>query len=359
MSNSAASTACHLLEKEIRCLQNDNHNYSQIAMCPRIWEMTVCFPSVPYGEKSFGSCSNIKDIVPDGVSINSEHQLEMICNVTLQDWDSNISPSIAECTQGEVTQEPIVTTQVDTVLRQIVNIEYLFSMVSIITALGIFFMLKKLHCARIFIHFNMLLSFLLRAVVWLIHDAVLANNETSNYNTIESTTSANHSEEVADQLWPVIMQPTRYQHLPQLINLHTKYCPTKDVGWCRFYYILLEYATTANYYWLLAEGLYLWSILHAFSVSSTKKYIVRFLFLGWVMPWINLIVYVVLRSSSEGLYKTCWFEDDTDHYQLILQVPILITLLINFTIFTRLILVVAAKLKFDRQTSVNKKRKRN
>ena len=32
-------------------------------MCPRIWDMTVCFPAVEYNKSSYGSCSNIKDIV--------------------------------------------------------------------------------------------------------------------------------------------------------------------------------------------------------------------------------------------------------------------------------------------------------
>lgn len=70
--------------------------------------------------------------------------------------------------------------------------------------------------------------------------------------------------------------------------LGTFLCPQDSLG-CRLVFLLMQYCVAANYYWLLVEGVYLYTLL-AFSVFSEQRVFKLYLSIGWgkLLPVIPL-----------------------------------------------------------------------
>lgn len=56
-------------------------------------------------------------------------------------------------------------------------------------------------------------------------------------------------------------------------------CPQESLG-CRLVFLLMQYCVAANYYWLLVEGVYLYTLL-ALSVFSEQRAFRLYLSVGW------------------------------------------------------------------------------
>lgn len=56
-------------------------------------------------------------------------------------------------------------------------------------------------------------------------------------------------------------------------------CPQNSLG-CRLVFLLMQYCVAANYYWLLVEGVYLYTLL-ALSVFSEQRVFRLYLTIGW------------------------------------------------------------------------------
>lgn len=72
------------------------------------------------------------------------------------------------------------------------------------------------------------------------------------------------------------------------VVLGTFLCPQDSLG-CRLVFLLMQYCVAANYYWLLVEGVYLYTLL-AFSVFSEQRVFKLYLSIGWgkLLPVIPL-----------------------------------------------------------------------
>ncbi|KAK2113653.1 hypothetical protein P7K49_007919 [Saguinus oedipus] len=115
--------------------------------------------------------------------------------------------------------------------------------------------IKHLHCTRNYIHLNLFASFILRALSVFIKDATL--------KWMYSTAARQHQ-------WDELLS---YQ----------------DSLGCRLVFLLMQYCVAANYYWLLVEGVYLYTLL-AFSVFSEQR-----------------IFRLYVRRGSRG--QGCWVGD--------------------------------------------------
>lgn len=56
-------------------------------------------------------------------------------------------------------------------------------------------------------------------------------------------------------------------------------CPQDSLG-CRLVFLLMQYCVAANYFWLLVEGVYLYTLL-ALSVFSEQRIFRLYLSIGW------------------------------------------------------------------------------
>ncbi|KAL7987445.1 hypothetical protein Chor_006364 [Crotalus horridus] len=123
---------------------------------------------------------------------------------------------------------------------------YALSFSALIIATGILLWFRHLHCTRNYIHLNLFTSFILRAVSIFIKDSML----TWMYKTAPR-----------QQQWESVIS---YQESLS----------------CRLIFVMMQYCVTANYYWLLVEGMYLYTLL-ALSVFSEQRIFRLYLCIGW------------------------------------------------------------------------------
>ncbi|XP_036763040.1 glucagon-like peptide 1 receptor isoform X1 [Manis pentadactyla] len=165
-----------------------------------------------------------------------------------------------------------------------------------------------LRCTRNYIHLNLFLSFILRALSVFIKDAAL--------KWMYSTAAQQHQ-------WDGLLS---YQ----------------DSLGCRLVFLLMQYCVAANYYWLLVEGVYLYTLL-ALSVFSEQRVFRRYLSIGWGVPLLFVVPWGIVKHLYED--EGCWTRNSNMNIWLIIRLPILFAIGMNFLIFVRVICIVVSKLK--------------
>uniref|UniRef100_A0A8C7E5B9 G-protein coupled receptors family 2 profile 2 domain-containing protein n=1 Tax=Naja naja TaxID=35670 RepID=A0A8C7E5B9_NAJNA len=117
-------------------------------------------------------------------------------------------------------------------------------------------------------------------------------------------------------------------HFPRDLEVDLSGLPRDQaVTGCRLAQILTQYCVCANYFWLLVEGLYLHNLLGPMAFMG-ESYLPAYLLLGWgeSLPW-------------------CWERNDNLGYWWIIRCPILVSILVNFMIFIRVLKIVNSKLR--------------
>uniref|UniRef100_A0A8C3H791 G-protein coupled receptors family 2 profile 2 domain-containing protein n=1 Tax=Chrysemys picta bellii TaxID=8478 RepID=A0A8C3H791_CHRPI len=171
------------------------------------------------------------------------------------------------------------------------TVGYSLSLVSLLLALLLLLAFRKLRCTRNYIHVNLFLSFMLRAVSILTRDALLR------------------------------------------VPMGGPTVGDAAAG-CRLAQVLTQYCVGANYYWLLVEGLYLHNLLVLMAISEESCF-VGYLLVGWG-EW---------GCFDVSWFSRCWERNDNMAYWWIIRCPILLAILVNFVIFLRIIKILVSKLR--------------
>ncbi|XP_055471424.1 gastric inhibitory polypeptide receptor [Psammomys obesus] len=116
----------------------------------------------------------------------------------------------------------------------------------------------------------------------------------------------------------------------------------KVLAACRTAQVVTQYCVGANYTWLLVEGLYLHRLLVIVG-GSEKGHFRCYLLLGWGGPALFVIPWVIVRHLYED--TQCWERNGVKAIWWIIRTPILITILINFLIFIRILGILVSKLR--------------
>eukprot|EP00069_Balaena_mysticetus_P014458 bmy_08559T0 len=190
----------------------------------------------------------------------------------------------------------------------IYTVGYALSFSALVIASAILLGFRHLHCTRNYIHLNLFASFILRALSVFIKDAAL--------KWMYSMAAQQHQ-------WDGLLS---YQ----------------DSLGCRLVFLLMQYCVAANYYWLLVEGVYLYTLL-ALSVFSEQRIFRLYLSIGWGVPLLFVIPWGIVKYLYED--EGCWTRNSNMNYWLIIRLPILFAIGVNFLIFVRVICIVVSKLK--------------
>ncbi|XP_075771461.1 gastric inhibitory polypeptide receptor isoform X2 [Pelodiscus sinensis] len=193
--------------------------------------------------------------------------------------------------------------------RLMYTVGYSLSLVSLLLALLLLLAFRKLRCTRNYIHANLFLSFMLRAVSILTRDALLRVRFSKG----------------------LLYEGDLFQLLGD-----------QAVVGCRLAQALTQYCVGANYYWLLVEGLYLHNLLVLMAISEESCF-VGYLLVGWGAPILFVIPWVIIRYLYEN--NQCWERNDNMAYWWIIRCPILLAILVNFVIFVRIIKILVSKLR--------------
>ncbi|XP_053329130.1 gastric inhibitory polypeptide receptor [Spea bombifrons] len=203
-------------------------------------------------------------------------------------------------------------------LRVMYSVGYGVSLAALIVAVCILTQLRRLRCTRNLIHCNLFVSFILRGVSVLTRDALLLKQQNFLQGEEDFTT---------------------------LLRERTM------VG-CRVAQTITQYCVAANYYWLLAEGLYLHNLLVVLTFSE-EGVLPRYVLLGWGAPVLFVVPWVVVRQLYEN--TQCWERNDVPSHWWIIRSPILLAVLINFFIFLRILRILVLKLRANQMRRSDRK----
>uniref|UniRef100_A0A8C5K306 Gastric inhibitory polypeptide receptor n=1 Tax=Jaculus jaculus TaxID=51337 RepID=A0A8C5K306_JACJA len=190
-------------------------------------------------------------------------------------------------------------------LQVVYTVGYSLSLATLLLALFILSVFRRLRCTRNYIHMNLFTSFMLRAAAILTRDRLLP----------------------PPGPYPGDQTPTVWD---------------QALAACRTAQIMTQYCVGANYTWLLVEGVFLHRLLVLVG-GSEEDHFRCYMLLGWGAPALFVIPWVIFRYLYEN--TQCWERNDVKAIWWIIRTPILITILINFLIFIRILGILVSKLR--------------
>ncbi|KAM9346893.1 secretin receptor [Symphorus nematophorus] len=284
-----------LLQDEVSCLEllRTNRSSSSPAKqgCRGWWDELNCWPHVAVGEVVSQPCPRFLQTTG-----------QVFRNCTEHGWSEPYPPHDIACVYGFNESLPLEVFRSHRsfqYVRIMYSMGYAVSLVSLIVAVSILCLFRRLHCTRNFIHIQLFLSFILRAALIFIRDSVLFSTE---------------------------------DHF---------LCGVYPVS-CKLATALSNYCIMANYSWLLAEGHYLYSLVSV-SLFSHKRHLWWYIVLGWGSPVIIMIGWSFARYLHED--EGCWETSRSEWIWWILRVPVLLFIIVNLLFFLCIIRILVAKLR--------------
>ncbi|MBN3273723.1 GHRHR protein, partial [Polyodon spathula] len=260
-----------------------------VAGCEQTWDAVVCWPLATVGETVNVTC-------PPVFSYLMKNPGTVSRNCTINGWSNPFPPYYLACTiEDEI---PVERESYFATVKVIYTVGYGASIFSLTTAMIILLMFRSLHCARNYVHIQLFASFILRAVAVFIKDASLFASD------------------------------------------ETEHC-TFSTGGCKAAVVLCHYCVMTNFFWLLVEALYLNSLLFSF-FHRGRKYFRWFVLLGWGVPTICIIAWIISRMYFED--TECWDVNEISSFWWIIKGPIVVSIGVNFILFINIIRILIQKL---------------
>ncbi|MBN3307437.1 GHRHR protein, partial [Amia calva] len=259
--------------------------------CEQSWDAVLCWPSAAVGETVNISCPSVFSLFMKNLGTVSR-------NCTSDGWSVPFPPYDIACSVD--SEIPAAEESYFTTVKVIYTVGYGASIVFLTVAVVILLLFRRLHCARNYIHIQLFLTFILRAVAVFIKDAILFANE------------------------------------------ETDHCTFSTVG-CKASVVFCHYCVMTNFFWLLVEALYLNSLLLS-SFHQERKYVWWFVLLGWGVPTVFIIVWMISRVYFED--TECWDVNENSSYWWIIKGPVTVSIgkQVNFALFINIIRILLQKL---------------
>ncbi|XP_071392091.1 vasoactive intestinal polypeptide receptor 2 [Centroberyx affinis] len=261
------------------------------AGCRGEWDKISCWQDAAVGEVVTLSC-------PLALLLLFGKNGNISRNCTEGGW-TEVYPSIDSACWSDDLDEPNKL-----VFYRVVKILYTLghslSLIALITSVTILCLFRRLHCTRNYIHLNLFVSFILRAVAVLIKDAILFS----------------HSEHADCSTQPSL------------------------VG-CKISLVFFNYFIMANFFWLLVEGLYLHTLLLVIHTYSAR--LAFYMLIGWGIPSVFVVAWIICRIYLED--TLCWEKNEEPIPRRVINWPIMASVIINFILFISIIRILVQKLR--------------
>ncbi|XP_055796729.1 growth hormone-releasing hormone receptor-like isoform X1 [Salvelinus fontinalis] len=281
------------LEREERyCLQyiaEHDNNHSTLGCLP-FWDSVVCWPYAAVGEMINTTCPAVFSFWGNNTAGSVSR------NCTSIGWSRPFPPYHTACSVDD--DVPIPEDSYFATVKLIYTIGYGTSLVFLSIAVVILLLFRRLHCARNYIHIQLFVTFMLKAVAVFIKDATLFASDDTNHCT-----------------------------------LSTAACKA-SVAFC-------HYCVMTNFFWLLVEALYLNSLLLS-SFHHYRRCLWGFGLLGWGVPIIFTVIWIGSRVYFED--TECWDINEDSPYWWIVKGPIVVSIGVNFILFLNIIKILIQKL---------------
>ncbi|XP_042242832.1 diuretic hormone receptor-like [Homarus americanus] len=296
MEQSALINATNGDHKMLQCfnmyLNTTMDPESDPGACPVKFDGVSCWPETPPDTTRAIPCFN---------DFNGVHYEPSDYNATLYCYPNGTwsKKSFYNFCLNAVTNNSEVQGSTVNTISTIFYIGNSVSLVAVTLALWIFISFKDLRCLRNTIHTNLLFTYLLHNLFWIV-----------------------------------------YASVQTLVNV--------SVG-CSFF-VALNYFTLTNFMWMFVEGFYLYMlVVKTFSVENIKLRV--YTLIGWGVPVPIIISWVILKSQLatthpagmeghelEGLVRNCPLMPDST-VDWIQKIPVLFLLSTNLIFLTRIMWV--------------------
>ncbi|XP_062616509.1 corticotropin-releasing factor receptor 1-like [Saccostrea cucullata] len=282
---------CNATSDPFSCWPMTEGGHFAVISCPEVPGVDAtknatkfCFPNGTWMEKA-----NYNACLSQGITVESDNEF-----------------------QGELAT--------DYVSRIIYNLGFTISTVALAIALFIFLYFRSLRCLRNIIHCHLIVTFILRNIIW------------------------------------IIMQ---HSLLP-IVN-------SQETWACKLEVAIFNYAQMTNFFWMLVEGLYLHIIIvWTYSADKIKRW--YFIVIGWGIPLVIMAIWVALRVYSDSTEKhkvsvllDCWLPPNNsnhgDDLDYIYVAPTLLVLAVNMLFLATIIWVLVTKLRASNSLETKQLRK--
>ncbi|EFN83538.1 secretin receptor [Harpegnathos saltator] len=327
----------HLLKKYhglagTNAIINETDNRIEIPPCPSILNL-FCWSLSNIRGTTVLSCPLAWIIRSDDLTSNSLKNLTMSSRICLANnqWYQNLSgTSSSLCAASDTSYMSNYTHKYPLdlaiglsrwlrIIKIISFVGYTTSLITLIAAMVIFSLLRKLWNPRNRLHMHLFASFIMRAFMALLKYLIFIDGIGFSKNFV-----------FIDE-----------------INVSIK-----ETWVCKVFMSLWQYFIMANYSWILMEGLYLHNLILLALCSKTST-ITLYILLGWGLPGLIVVPWIIIRATMEDTF--CWtINDNSLSFLIIIRIPIMISILFNFMLFLNIVRVLFVKLK----TSVHLQQKK-
>lgn len=171
----------------------------------------------------------------------------------------------------------------------------------------LYLLTRKLHCTRNYIHMNLFVSFILRAMAVISKEIILyvmysnLPKDDPGWNSYSS--SSVYSIRILANYWLLLLN-CNCSEFTRLI--HPKHIPQQIALMCKFSKVAMEYFVACNYFWLLVEAIFLHTLL--FTAVLTKRCLLKkYMLLGWGRSVMNcLCVFICMLRYCEVVFTLFW-----------------------------------------------------
>ncbi|XP_076654701.1 diuretic hormone 44 receptor 1 isoform X2 [Halictus rubicundus] len=291
------------IAKEIKCYELQQREELELSLgtdagkeqqgCEISWDSLLCWPRTPPGTMATLPC--LEEL--NGIRYDSTQNVTRWC---LPDgtWSNHSDYSFCQ----HVHDTPIEG-GTEIVSTMIYFIGYSLSLFTLIVAVSIFLYCKELRCIKNNIHTNLMLTYILADMMWIMNSVM-----------------------------QVSMQP--------------------DVPTCIVFLSMLNYFQLTNYFWMFVEGLYLFLlVVKTFTADNIKLRLC--LVIGWGMPVLFIAGWGIAKSLDQNIMvqanqeivlgKHCpWMVSHP--YDWFYQAPAILVLCVNVVFLFMIMWVLITKL---------------
>lgn len=291
-------------DAEKMCMQTLHAFYAQTnddgqLYCNSSWDNFSCWPRTLAGTSASIPCPGYLD------GINDKNNATKYCNENGK-WAEKAVYDLCVM-EDETTMDAEIPHVMP--VRVIYNVGFCISTLALIIALFIFLYFRSLRCLRNSIHCHLIVTFILKNIVWVIMRHTL-----------------------------IYMQDSAYS-----------WC-------CKTLTSIFNFAQATNFFWMFVEGLYL-HIIIVWTYSADKIKLRYLLFIGWGLPSINILAWIIVRAIHENDH--CWFPhpEGNSIYDFVYIGPILFVLFANIIFLSTIVWVLITKLRASHSLETRQYRK--
>uniref|UniRef100_A0A8D0G958 Growth hormone releasing hormone receptor n=1 Tax=Sphenodon punctatus TaxID=8508 RepID=A0A8D0G958_SPHPU len=226
-------------------------------------------------------------------------------NCTAQGWSEPFPPYHIACLVEDEMPSSKDQSYLSTV-KIIYTVGYSVSITSLTIAVTVLIAFRRLRCPRNYIHIQLFLTFIFKAIAVFIKDAVLFQKEDIDHCSFSTAE-------------------------------------------CKISVVFCHYFTMTNFMWLLVEALYLNCLLLS-SFPHGRRYFWWLVLFGWGFPTFFTTAWILAKLYHED--TACWDVNQGSPYWWLIKGPILFSVGVNFILFINIIRILLKKLD-SRQINCN------